>query len=105
MSLETGNANGAPHEKPIFQKNAPEAALVAQSQKSLQRNLVYSHMCVNLSLSLICQSSRTQLLSELLKGNAAKCTALLSMWQSSVGALEFLLSPTIGRLSDSLGRR
>ena len=40
--------------------------------KELQKKLVYAHMCVNLSLSLIVQSSRTQILSQLFRGDAAR---------------------------------
>ena len=67
--------------------------------------LLYAHMTSNISLSLFNFNSRTTLLGKLLDNDAARMSKILARWASTIGFLEFLFNPTIGRLSDKIGRR
>jgi MFS family permease len=67
-------------------------------------NLVFIHMLSNISLSLLTYNSRTILLQQLCKGDAVKLSTYLSYWASAIGLGEFLLNPTVGRLSDAFGK-
>jgi MFS family permease len=62
-------------------------------------------MMSNIALSLFTFSSRTTLLAELVNNDSDRMVRLLSSWASMLGAAEFLLNPTVGRLSDHLGRK
>ena len=67
--------------------------------------LLYAHMTSNISLSLFNFNSRTTLLGKLLDNDASRMSKILARWASTIGLLEFLFNPTIGRLSDKIGRR
>ena len=67
--------------------------------------LLYAHMTSNISLSLFNFNSRTTLLGKLVNNDASLMSKILSRWASTIGLLEFLFNPTIGRLSDKIGRR
>ena len=77
-------------------------------KKSRRRRLLlllYAHMTSNISLSLFNFNSRTTLLGKLLDNDALRMSKILARWASTIGLLEFLFNPTIGRLSDKIGRR
>ena len=77
----------------------------AAKRKKAQLRLLNLHMMSNIALSLFTFSSRTTLLQELVKNDSARMVSILSAWASTIGAAEFLLNPTMGRLSDYYGRK
>lgn len=77
----------------------------AAARKKAQLRLLNLHMMSNIALSLFTFSSRTTLLQELVKNDSARMVNILSAWASTIGAAEFLLNPTMGRLSDYYGRK
>ena len=75
-----------------------------EKNKQTQLRLLNIHMMSNIALSLFTFSSRTTLLQQLVKNDSARMVNILSTWASTIGAAEFLLNPTMGRLSDYYGR-
>jgi MFS family permease len=67
--------------------------------------LVNVHMLSNISLSLVTFNPRTLILKQLCNGDPVKMSGIMTAWAASIGLLEFLLNPTIGRLSDAYGRK
>ena len=76
-----------------------------EKRKKTQLRLLNIHMLSNIALSLFTFSSRTTLLQQLVKNDSARMVNILSTWASTIGAAEFLLNPTMGRLSDYYGRK
>ena len=76
-----------------------------EKNKQIQLRLLNIHMLSNIALSLFTFSSRTTLLQQLVKNDSARMVNILSTWASTIGAAEFLLNPTMGRLSDYYGRK
>ena len=87
------------------QPSSGEEGSVSIAEKKSQLRLLNLHMMSNIALSLFTFSSRTTLLGELVHGDSARMVSILSTWASSLGALEFLFNPTVGRLSDHYGRK
>ena len=50
-------------------------------------------------------STRAEILLNILKGDSSQLASYLSTWTSVTAAIEFLVNPTIGRLSDAFGRK
>ena len=75
------------------------------SEKRQQLLLVRSHCVINMAVSILNFSTRGELLLELLQGDTEKLAAYLGYYTSATAAIEFLINPTIGRLSDTIGRK
>eukprot|EP01045_Picozoa_sp_COSAG04_P041660 COSAG04_NODE_12776_length_636_cov_0.525140_1_plen_208_part_10 len=60
---------------------------------------------LNVSVVTLCIQAEIQLVTELCGGDAARTALFLSTTSGFVGLTEFLLNPTLGRLSDRFGRR
>eukprot|EP00928_Gymnodinium_smaydae_P080474 TRINITY_DN64161_c0_g1_i1.p1 TRINITY_DN64161_c0_g1~~TRINITY_DN64161_c0_g1_i1.p1 ORF type:complete len:504 (+),score=91.80 TRINITY_DN64161_c0_g1_i1:60-1571(+) len=98
-------------------RDEPEAQAHVQSSRQLlapthrdayaQKRMIFWHMLGTIALSLFNFSSRTSLLASLpgMRENPRKMASILSSWAAAIGIIEFLLNPTIGSLSDSVGRR
>eukprot|EP00035_Acanthoeca_spectabilis_P031718 m.15442 g.15442 ORF g.15442 m.15442 type:complete len:234 (+) comp4915_c0_seq1:1658-2359(+) len=77
-----------------------------------QLELVYIHCAMNMAVSILNFSTRTELLKEVLAKNGTDPKDMystvawyLSMWTGSTAFCEFFLNPTIGTLSDTYGRK
>ena len=78
----------------------------AERAKKLQQLQLFNvHMACNVALSLFVFNVRTEVLRGLVRNDVQRLTNILSSWAASIGLLEFLFNPTIGRLSDAFGRK
>ena len=66
---------------------------------------VYFHMWANITGICVLLQARPMLMSRNLKGNASEVARIMSYMSAGVGALELLLNPVAGQLSDKFGRR
>ena len=84
-----------------------EAVDEAAVEKKLQSILgaLNRHAFFNVSVICVCIQAEIQLVKNLCGGDAAATAVFLSTTSSIAGLTEFILNPTIGRLSDSFGRR
>lgn len=67
--------------------------------------LINTHMAVNMALSILTFNTRTLLLQQLTNNDTTLMAKYLSNWAMVIGGWEFLFNPTIGRLSDTYGRK
>lgn len=75
------------------------------ARKRSQVNIMARDMFLNcLSISMLLQA-RPQLVLDTMKGDAARSSITLSRWTSWAAVVEFLISPTLGGLSDAIGRK
>eukprot|EP00729_Bicosta_minor_P006370 gene6370-4414_t len=81
----------------------PDPKAVAKRNK--QVFLVNFHFTVNLMSSILTWNTRSTILLKLLKGDSKKLAKYLAGWTLAIGAGEFLLNPTVGKLSDAIGRK
>jgi hypothetical protein len=63
-------------------------------------NLCNMHATLNMFVSILNYTTRTELLKDLLKGDFAQTSAYMSMWTGVTALLEFCVNPTLGSLSD-----
>ena len=66
---------------------------------------LYAHCAINMSVSMLTFSTRSELLLPLVGGDYNRVAVYMSGWTAATAALEFLVNPTIGKLSDAFGRR
>ena len=62
-------------------------------------------MCANVGVNTIPVVVRPVLLLHLLKGKSTLANEKLALWAGLIGAMEFLVNPALGRLSDQVGRK
>mmetsp|Transcript_63374 Transcript_63374/g.151243 ORF Transcript_63374/g.151243 Transcript_63374/m.151243 type:complete len:449 (+) Transcript_63374:99-1445(+) len=67
--------------------------------------LILGHQLSTLSLSLLTMQARMQLLSSTLRGNTAAVARQVSLGAALVALSDLLLSPSMGALSDRIGRK
>eukprot|EP00940_MAST-03C_sp_MAST-3C-sp2_P001318 g1318.t1 len=82
-----------------------DASVKEISFKQQQLMLVRSHCVINMAVSILNFSTRGEIMLKLLNGDTEKLSAYLGYWTSTTAAIEFLVNPTIGRLSDTIGRK
>jgi len=77
------------------------------ARKKLKRSMQVTmyHMAINVGINTLCVTTRPNVLLEMLKGDAQRTGQMLSTWAGGIGAVEYLLNPTVGRLSDAYGRK
>ena len=63
-------------------------------------SLCNMHAALNMFVSILNYTTRTELLKDLLLGDFAKTSAYMSAWTGVTALLEFLINPTLGSLSD-----
>ena len=63
------------------------------------------HAALNMFVSVMVYSTRTELLQGLLKGDFTATSSYVAFGTSIAALMEFILNPTIGSLSDTYGRR
>jgi hypothetical protein len=63
-------------------------------------NLCNMHATLNMFVSILNYTTRTEMLTVLLKGDFAQTSAYMSYWTGVTALLEFLINPTLGSLSD-----
>ena len=76
-----------------------------EESKRRKLKLISYHYTINAMLSLLTFNTRTTILRDLTNGNAQRMSSYMSTWSLCIGAAEFLLNPTVGRLSDTYGRK
>lgn len=101
---------GAVAEAPPKRKVAPEGAKSvegAEAAKEQQLTLVLSHVTINIAVSLLNFTTRGEILRRVLgdKGDYAEVGKWMSYWTGLTALVEFALNPTIGKLSDTYGRK
>eukprot|EP00912_Choanoflagellata_sp_UC4_P001564 UC4_evm5s991 len=67
--------------------------------------LVKSHCTINMAVSILNFTTRGEILKDILGGDYVQVANYLSAWTTSTAAVEFFLNPTIGKLSDNIGRK
>jgi len=90
-------------EKFCAEQEAKEKEQEARMYRTLQTT--FNHMAINVGVNTLCVTTRPNLLLELIGGDSQRSAELLSLWAGGIGTLEYLLNPTIGRLSDQYGRK
>ena len=81
--------------------NSQSKAAVNNESKS---KWVYLHMWANITGICVLLQARDAM-SRNLRGNASEVARIMSYMSAGVGALELLLNPMAGQLSDKYGRR
>ena len=79
-----------------------EAGELTPKQKS---KIILRHALLQLICLCLPGQSEVQLFTDLCQGDANRAAQLLSITMSMSGAVEFFVGPTIGKLSDSIGRK
>eukprot|EP00943_MAST-04B_sp_MAST-4B-sp1_P005875 g5875.t1 len=87
-----------------------KAALTAEEEKEKKARdrqllLVKIHCMINMAVSMMNFTSRGEFLKEVLGGDFSQVAWYLSTWTSVTAAIEFILNPTLGKLSDAYGRK
>lgn len=91
-------------------KAAPTPAQIAaagqltEHEKSRTDKICQSAFLMAVSIA-ICVPARAPLVLGLKKGNAAETAKTMGMMSTTAAAIEFLLNPVLGRLSDKYGRK
>jgi len=79
---------------------------INNASKQKQLALVMSHVTINMAVSILTFTTRGELLKRVLGGNDfAAVGKYMSYWTGITACVEFLLNPTIGKLSDAYGRK
>ena len=84
------SASGMPTEKATAAIAEEEVAL-AKKRKLLLTNI---HMAGNMMLSLLTFNTRTVILAELTQGDPGRMSALLGLWETTIGAAEACMRTT-----------
>ena len=84
--------------------DSAERAEAAQL-KAKQGRLILVHALLHLTTLCIPGNAETILFQELVGGDVVRADRLLAVTMSANAAIEFVLAPTVGRLTDSLGRK
>jgi MFS family permease len=74
-------------------------------EKEKIAKVIYAHMCLNVTGICAVLQARPNLILSQVKNDPSKMARVLTLYSSLVGALEFFLNPTAGRLSDQYGRK
>lgn len=82
---------------------AEEKAKAAKKHRTTM--LLNFHFSATLCNSMLTWNARAEILKKLCKGNPAQMATILAYWGFSSGLGEFLLNPTLGKLSDAYGRK
>lgn len=69
-----------------------------------QGRLILTHGLMAMATIVITTNAETVLFQQLVGGDVVKADRLLAMTLSAAAAIEFSLAPTLGRLTDALGR-
>jgi DHA1 family tetracycline resistance protein-like MFS transporter len=77
----------------------------AEKKKQSQIGSLCTHGFLNVTVLCVTIQAEIQLIRALFKGDVAKSAQFLSMTAGMAGLTEFLLNPTVGKLSDAYGRR
>jgi len=88
--------------KPVAGKPDDE---MDDATRARQVFMVNFHFVVNLCSSLLTWQARSQLLLKFVNGDAKQMASWLARWTLVCGFGEFLLNPTVGKLSDAYGRK
>eukprot|EP00729_Bicosta_minor_P013505 gene13505-19099_t len=75
------------------------------AKKQRTTMLLNFHFSATLCCSMLTWNARAELLKKICKGNPAQMAKILAYWAFSSGFGEFLLNPTLGKLSDAYGRK
>jgi MFS transporter, DHA1 family, tetracycline resistance protein len=74
--------------------------------KAAQLSLVMSHLTLNMAVSIMTFTTRGELLKMVLKSkDYSQVGRIMSYWTGITAFVEFLLNPTVGKLSDAYGRK
>lgn len=74
-------------------------------ERRRQVNMICAHMGLNVAGLCVSLIARISVLKEASGKSAADAAQLLALFSSGVGAIEFLLNPITGKLSDAYGRK
>eukprot|EP00662_Eupelagonemidae_sp_cell21_P000646 gene646-1916_t len=77
----------------------------ARARRQAQVRVICAHMGFNVASLTIVMTQRVSLLRKVTGLAAAEAAAMLAMFSSGVGCVEFLLNPLAGKLSDANGRK
>ena len=73
--------------------------------KKRQLKCLYLHCTTNMMTSMFCFFTRAEVLRPFVGGSYDRVSVFLSTWTTATAAIEFLINPTIGQLSDCYGRK
>ncbi len=73
--------------------------------KNRQLKTLYMHCATNMMTSMFCFFTRSEVLLPLVGNNYDRVGVYMSAWTTVTAAIEFLINPTIGQLSDRFGRK
>jgi DHA1 family tetracycline resistance protein-like MFS transporter len=76
-----------------------------KQRKQQQFNLVMAHVTINMAVSIFNFQTRGELLKNVLGGDYSAVGRYMSYWTGLTACVEFLLNPTMGKLSDAYGRK
>jgi MFS family permease len=79
--------------------------LEEEKRKKQQFSLVMSHVTINMAVSIMNFQTRGEFLKNVLGGDYSAVGRYMSYWTGLTACVEFLLNPTIGKLSDTYGRK
>lgn len=82
-----------------------EQALARKRKQRLQVNMICAHMGLNVLSLCVALVARVSVLQQAGGLSGAAAAQLLALFSSGVGAVEFLLNPITGKLSDAYGRK
>ena len=84
----------------------PAAAQLGGGAKARAIRVLYVHQAVNILCSLMVAPTRIHLLRELRpEATIAQLNGIVTSWVAIIGLSEWLINPTLGKLSDSVGRK
>ena len=90
----------------MSERNQNSDTLSNPNEKQNQLKLVMSHVTINMAVSIMTFTTRGELLKQVFKsGDYTQVGKIMSYWTGITAAVEFLLNPTVGKLSDSYGRK
>ncbi len=77
----------------------------AAKDKKRQLKTLYLHCATNMMTSMFCFFTRSEVLLPLVGNSYDRVSVYMSAWTTVTAAIEFLINPTIGQLSDRFGRK
>jgi DHA1 family tetracycline resistance protein-like MFS transporter len=79
------------------------ANMLAQKQRTL--NIIYAHVTLGVTTACIPIQAEPMLFNAIAKNDVVVAARLLSTATGCMGLFEFLVNPTVGKLTDSFGRK
>jgi len=77
-----------------------------KQQRARMQRVITLHQFMNIVVSLLVEPTRLHILKALSPGDDIRAlSARMTWWTAIAGAMEFLLNPTLGKLSDAVGRK